>query len=52
MSWTLKSVLILIAVIVFIVDAVGVKVDINLLAIGLAFFAAAFIVPDRNLNRM
>jgi hypothetical protein len=29
-----------------------VKVDINLLAIGLAFFAAAFIVPDRNLNRM
>jgi Ca2+/Na+ antiporter len=50
-SWTLKSVLILIAVIVFVVDAIGVKVDINLIALGLALFAAAFIVPERNLRQ-
>jgi hypothetical protein len=52
MNLTLKSILILIAVIVFIVAAIGVKVDINLIAVGLAFFAAAFIVPERNLSRM
>ena len=51
MSWTLKSALILVAVIVFIVAAIGVKVDVNLIAVGLAFFAAAFIVPERNLRR-
>ena len=51
MSWSLKSLLILIAVIVFIVAAIGVKVDINLIALGLAFFAAAFIVPERNLRQ-
>lgn len=50
-SWTLKSVLILVAVIVFIVAAIGVKVDINLIALGLAFFAVAFIVPERNLRQ-
>jgi hypothetical protein len=50
-SWTLKSVLILVAVIVFIVAAIGVKVEINLIALGLAFFAAAFIVPERNLRQ-
>jgi type IV secretory pathway VirB3-like protein len=52
MNLTLKSILILIAVIVFIVAAIGVKVDINLIAVGLAFFTAAFIVPERNLSRM
>ena len=52
MNLTLKSILILIAVIVFIVAAIGVKVDINLIAVGLACFAAAFIVPERNLSRM
>jgi hypothetical protein len=51
-SWTLKTVLILIAVILFIVAAVGIKVEVNLIALGLAFFAAAFIVPDRSLRRM
>lgn len=51
-TWTLKTVLILIAVIVFIVAAVGIKVEINLIALGLAFFAAAFIVPEGSLRRM
>lgn len=49
-NWTMKSVLILVAVIVFIVAAIGVKVEINLIALGLAFFAAAFIVPERNIR--
>jgi hypothetical protein len=50
---TLRSVLILIAVVLFIVSAIGVDTNINLLALGLAFFAGGFVVPDRNLsNRM
>ena len=50
---TLRSVLILIAVVLFIVAAIGVDTNINLLALGLAFFAGGFVVPDRNLsNRM
>lgn len=52
MNMTLKSILILIAVIVFVVAAIGIKVDVNLIAVGLAFFAAAFIVPDRGVGRM
>jgi len=49
---SLRSVLILIAVILFIVAAIGFKSDINLIAVGLAFFAAAFIVPERGFGRM
>jgi hypothetical protein len=50
---TLRSALILVAVILFVVAAIGIKADINLLAIGLALFAASFIVGDRGLtNRM
>jgi hypothetical protein len=51
-NMTLRSVLILVAVILFIVSAIGFKTDVNLLAIGLAFFAASFIVPERGLGRM
>ena len=47
---TLRSVLILIAVVLFIVAAIGVDTNINLLALGLAFFAGGFVVPDRNLS--
>jgi hypothetical protein len=47
---TLRSVLILVAVILFIVVAIGVDTTLNLTALGLAFFAGAFIVPDRNLS--
>ena len=50
MTLTLRSVLILIAVVLFIVSAIGVDTSINLLALGLAFFAGAFIVPDRNIS--
>lgn len=50
---TLRSVLILVAVILFVIAAVGAfKADFDLLALGLAFFAAAFIVPERGLGRM
>ena len=39
--------------VLFIVSAIGVDTNINLLALGLAFFAGGFVVPDRNLsNRM
>jgi hypothetical protein len=51
-SWTLKSVLILVAVVLFVVAAIGVNTGFNLLAIGLACFAGAFIVPDRGVGRM
>lgn len=50
MTLTLRSVLILVAVILFIVVALGVDTTIDLTALGLAFFAAAFIVPDRGLT--
>jgi type IV secretory pathway VirB3-like protein len=51
-NWTLKSALILIAVILFLVAAIGVKVDVNVVALGLAAFAAAFIMPERGLRQM
>ena len=52
-TWSLRSVLILVAVILFVISAVGAfKADFDLLALGLAFFAAAFIVPERGLGRM
>ena len=49
---SLRSILILVAVILFVAAAIGFKTDVNLLAAGLAFFAAGFIVPDRSLGRM
>ena len=49
---SLRSILILVAVILFVAVALGIKTDVNLLAVGLAFFAAGFVVPDRGLGRM
>jgi hypothetical protein len=47
MSFSLRMLLLLIAVIVFVIAAFGVRVgDVSLVAIGLAFFAGAFLVPD------
>jgi hypothetical protein len=45
-----RSLLLIIAIICFIVAALGIDVGrISILAVGLAFFAAAFVVPDRRL---
>ena len=52
MNLTLRSILILVAVILFIAVAIGIKTDVNLTAVGLAFFAAGFVVPDRGVGRM
>ena len=47
MSFTLRMLLLLVAVIIFVIAAFGVKVgDVSLVALGLAFFAGAFLVPD------
>ena len=47
MQLTIRTLCLLIAVILFVVAALGVDVrGISLLALGLAFFAAAFLVPD------
>ena len=45
-----RSLLLIIAIISFIVAALGIDVGrISVLAVGLAFFAAAFLVEDRRL---
>jgi len=52
MQLTLRSLLLIIAVILFLVAAFGVDVrGISLVALGLALFAAAFIVPDTIVGR-
>jgi hypothetical protein len=43
-TWSLGSILLIIAVICFVLAAVGLKVDVNLIALGLAFFAGSFLV--------
>lgn len=45
-----RSLLLILAIICFIVAALGIDVGrISLLAVGLAFFAASFLVDDRRL---
>jgi hypothetical protein len=52
MQLTIRTVLLLIAVILFIVVALGVDVrGISLAWAGMAFFAASFLVPDTILGR-
>lgn len=52
MTLTLRQLLILIAVIVFVLAAVGVDLGrVSLIPVGLAIFAAAFVVPETALNR-
>jgi hypothetical protein len=52
MQLTYRTVCLLIAVILFVVAAIGVDVSgISLVSLGLAFFAGAFLVPDTILSR-
>jgi hypothetical protein len=50
MSWGPAEILILIAVICFALAAIGIDVAVNLVALGLAFGFAAFLVGNRGLR--
>ena len=50
MTWGLKDILVLIAVICFVLAAIGLDVNVSLVAVGLAFFAASFLVPNRSIR--
>lgn len=45
-TWSLGSILLIIAVIAFVLDAIGLDVKVSLTAVGLAFFAASFLVGE------
>jgi len=52
MALTFRSLLLLAAVILFLLAAVGISVSaISLTSLGLACFAGSFIVPDRAVGR-
>ena len=51
MTFTLRTLLLLVAVILFLIDAFANVDGVSLIALGLAAFAGAFIVPDRTLTR-
>ena len=46
-TWGISEILLLIAVICFVLAAIGLDVRVSLVAVGLAFFAASFLVPNR-----
>ena len=50
-SWGLADILILIAVICFALAAIGLNVDVSLIALGLAFGFASFLVGNRGIRR-
>jgi hypothetical protein len=51
MNMGIRSILLLVAVVLFVLTAVGISLgDISLEALGLAFFAGAFLVGDGGLN--
>jgi hypothetical protein len=51
MQLTLRTLFLIIAVVLFVVAALGLDVrGLSLTALGLAFFAAAFLVPDTALG--
>jgi hypothetical protein len=51
MTLTLRSILLLIAVVLFLLDALGLNLGgLDTIALGLALFAAAFVVPDTALG--
>ena len=51
MSLTFRSLLLLVAVILFVLAAFGIDVSgVSLVALGLACFAGSFIAPDRALS--
>jgi hypothetical protein len=49
MNLGIREVLLIVAIICFVLDAVAILGDINLIALGLAFFAGAFLVPGPGL---
>jgi hypothetical protein len=50
---SIRSILLLVAVVLFVLAAVGVSLGtINLIALGLAFFAGAFLVGDGGFGRL
>jgi hypothetical protein len=49
-SWSIGSILLIVAVICFVLAAIGVKVDVSLMDIGLACFAGSFLVGGRSLG--
>jgi hypothetical protein len=51
MNLGLRSILLILAVICFVLAAIGVNLgDINLVPLGLAFFAGAFLLGDGGIN--
>jgi hypothetical protein len=52
MALTVRTLLLVIAVILFVLAAIGVDVSgLSLTSLGLAFFAGAFLAPDVALDR-
>jgi hypothetical protein len=52
MNLTFRSLLLLVAVILFVLAAIGIDVSsISLVPLGLACFAGSFLAPDRSLGR-
>ncbi|MEA2578712.1 MAG: hypothetical protein QOD78_2300 [Chloroflexota bacterium] len=52
MNLTFRTLLLLVAVILFVLAAVGVDVSgISVIPLGLACFAGSFLVPDRAIGR-
>ena len=45
-TWGLGSIFLIIAIICFVLDAIGLDVKVSLTDVGLAFFAASFLVGD------
>ena len=45
-SLGLRDILLVVAIICFVLAAIGLKVDVSLVDIGLAFFAGSFLVGD------
>lgn len=50
MTWGISEILLLVAVICFVLAAIGLDVKVSLIAVGLAFFAASFLVPNRRVG--
>jgi hypothetical protein len=46
-SLGVRDILLIIAIICFVLAAIGLKVDVSLVDVGLAFFAGSFLVGDR-----
>jgi hypothetical protein len=49
-SWSIGDILLIVAVICFVLAAIGLKVDVSLVDVGLACFAGSFLVGGRSLR--